>query len=477
MLDRPDLLESSPSPLPSSLKLDPARFVRAERVLGLVGVVAITFMCGSGGPLGSESIVAEGGPLVALLGFLLYPLVVTVPYAAVITELCAAFPEDGGFTIWVMNAFGPFWSIQVGYWSWVAGVMSLAVYPGYVLDTCRRFMTVDIHHGEYFVKAAIAVVLTLPSLAGTRLISRSTATLLAILVLSMTAYSLYGFSHAHASDRSVLLQTRHRASNNTTSATDSSSSSPIRWVEILNSLYWNYEGFRMASVFGGQVRNPAGVYSRAIWIVVGLSVAMYVLPLVATVVSGSLAWQQFQQGAYERAALALGGTTLRVLVTASSFATCIGLFVSGLFACATEIAGMADNRLLPAAVATRNAQFQSPHVAISSTLVTALGLMLVDAATLLPVANTFSGLVAIMIFLSAIQIRRAMPYIPRPSRVPGGVATLVAASVVPVTTSAYITVRACMTSTTSVLLILGFAAPPLLYAVLRVRRHETLLYR
>ncbi|KAJ0395403.1 hypothetical protein ATCC90586_006781 [Pythium insidiosum] len=82
-----------------------------------------------------------------------------------------------------------------------------------------------------------------------------------------------------------------------------------------------------------------------------------------------------------------------------------------------------------------------------------------------------------MIFFSAIQVRRTMPYIPRPSRVPGGVLVLCAISVAPIATSSYITIKAFMTSTVSVLLILGFGAPPLVYAFVRTRRHESLLYR
>ncbi|GLD97931.1 hypothetical protein PINS_up006628 [Pythium insidiosum] len=467
MLDRSDLLEA---PMHRTLHLlkaplqdDGAPTTYSSRVLGTVSVVAITYMFGTAGPIGSESIVAEGGPLVALLGFLIYPLVFSAPYALVITELSTAFPEDGGFTIWAMNAFGPFWSIQVGYWSWVSGILSLAIFPQLLLDACARFTTVDIHHGEYFVKAAIGVVLALPSLAGTRLISRSCVLLTALVLSVLLLFSIWGLASPDTSKLHIVLHAR------TMNDDDSASHQPIPWVEILNNLYWNFEGIRMASVFGGQVRNPAGVYARAVWIVIALTVATYVLPLLATMISASRAWQQFDMGAYELAAERLGGRGLRAVVLALSFASCVGLFSAGVFCCSTEISGMAENRLLPAFLATRNAPFGSPHFAILVSLAVAVACC--------PVANAFSGFVTITIFLSAIEIRRAMPYIPRPSRVPGGVAVLVMLSIVPLAVCACIIVKTLTTSALGVGLIVGFSLPPFVYAAIRNYRKKTLLYR
>ncbi|KAJ0393332.1 hypothetical protein P43SY_002895 [Pythium insidiosum] len=435
-----------------------------------MGVVAITYMFGTGGPIGSESIVAEGGPVVALLGLLLYPVFFSTPYACVLTELTAAFPEDGGFTIWAMNAFGPFWSIQVGYWSWLAGVMSLAIFPQLLLDTCARFTTVEIH-GEYCIKAAIGVILALPSLLGTKLISRSSTLLTALVLVIVVTFSVWGLAKPYKDNLHLLLHARSKNDD------DSDSLDSIPWFDVLNKLYWNYEGIRMASVFGGQVRNPAGVYARAVWIVVALSVVTYTLPLIGTMVSGSRPWQLFDLGAYELAAEHVGGHGLRAVVIASTFASCIGLYNAGVFCCSTEISGMAENRLLPAVLATRNQQFLSPHYSILVSLAVAVGLMAVDSNKLLVVANTFSGLVTITIFLSAIQIRRSMPYIPRPMRVPGGLLTLCAVSVLPVTLCSCIIVRTLTTSAIGVRLVVGFSLPPLIYAAIRTYRKKTLLYR
>ena len=47
----------------------------------------------SGGPLGMEGAVRAGGPALALLGFLVFPLIWSLPEAAMTAELSVAYPE------------------------------------------------------------------------------------------------------------------------------------------------------------------------------------------------------------------------------------------------------------------------------------------------------------------------------------------------------------------------------------------------
>lgn len=60
-----------------------------------------------------QEAVSDGGPLLAILGFLILPLVWSVPEAMVTAELATAFPENSGYVAWVTAAFGPFWGFQV----------------------------------------------------------------------------------------------------------------------------------------------------------------------------------------------------------------------------------------------------------------------------------------------------------------------------------------------------------------------------
>lgn len=61
----------------------------------------LIFYSVSGGPFGVEPVVAAGGPLVALLGFMFLPLVWSIPEALVTAELSTTFPEAAGCVAWV----------------------------------------------------------------------------------------------------------------------------------------------------------------------------------------------------------------------------------------------------------------------------------------------------------------------------------------------------------------------------------------
>lgn len=58
-----------------------------------------------------------------------FPWVYSIPIALVSAELCTAFPHDGGYTVWVKEAFGFTLAFQEGYWSWISGVVDNAMYP------------------------------------------------------------------------------------------------------------------------------------------------------------------------------------------------------------------------------------------------------------------------------------------------------------------------------------------------------------
>jgi len=53
------------------------------------------------------------------------------------SELAAAIPDEGGYVTWVRRAFGPFWSFQVGWWSWVDSFVDIAVYPALFVEYAR----------------------------------------------------------------------------------------------------------------------------------------------------------------------------------------------------------------------------------------------------------------------------------------------------------------------------------------------------
>lgn len=120
-------------------------------------LAGLTYYSVSGGPLGMEPAVKAAGPAVALLGFLVMPLVWSLPEALMtagpspaaaptrvalaapqpaccVAELSIAFPEAAGFSAWTNAAFGPFWSFVCSFMHWLSGVVDNAVYPVLMLE-------------------------------------------------------------------------------------------------------------------------------------------------------------------------------------------------------------------------------------------------------------------------------------------------------------------------------------------------------
>lgn len=445
-----------------------------RRVLGITGVVAITYFFGCGGPLGSEPIISSSGPIIGLPAMVLYPLLVTVPYAYIVAELCSAFPEDGGFTVWVHNAFGKFWGFQVGYWSWISGVFNTALLPGFMLEILQDHYGVSIGPGaaEYFVKVILAMALSMPSVIGTRTVARTCIVLLVLVLVPVVVFAAWAYSRSR--DWGDLLEVRHeRNVINTELGNDEQVGNvKINWALLLNTLFWAFDGINMASVFGGEVANPARVFSRAIGLTVLLTLATYIVPMPGAILVDDPNWTYFTRDSYPALASAIGGPFLKAVFVASSVFSIAGLFISGIFCKAIQVAGMAEGELVPSLFAVRNLRFDSPHVAIFVTTGATIALLGVDFDNLLPMANAFAGAVQLLIILAVIHLRKTLPYIPRPTKVPGGVRTLCVVAVLPAVALCYIIFDA-FSSLVSAVIIFAFVLPGLGYGAYEKRHSAT----
>lgn len=69
--------------------------------LQVLGLASLVFFSVAGSPAGSEDSVAAGGALFAIIGFLVLPLVWSIPEALITAELATTFPHNGGFVMCV----------------------------------------------------------------------------------------------------------------------------------------------------------------------------------------------------------------------------------------------------------------------------------------------------------------------------------------------------------------------------------------
>ncbi|RLN98852.1 hypothetical protein BBJ28_00015086 [Nothophytophthora sp. Chile5] len=468
--DKVDMIESPPG----LYGQEPPRAVNNRR-LGILGVVSITYMYICAGPIGSEEVISSSGPLVGLLGFLFYALLIAFPYAYIVAELCSAFPEDGGFTVWVLNAFGPFWGFQVGYWSWIAGVLRGALVPGTLLDLITKFYKLEIKSAglEYAIKMAIAIVLAVPTLLGTRAVSRLSILVMTLVLLFFSVFTVWAL--VKASDFDDLFEVRHEVTeyNPETKDLTLSGGTAIQWVTLINTLFYKYKGINNASVFGGEVQNPARSYSRAIAIIMLLIVATYVVPVTAGLVSDGLSWSMLDRNSFPFLAFSIGGSFLRGLIQVAACCASAGMFIAMLHVKAFMISGMAENRLVPELLGRRSNRFQSPTHAALLTLVLMLALLSVDFDDMLPMTNAYSAAAQLLIIATVVRLRRELPYIPRPTKVPGGIPVLCSIAVLPTFMFGYVTFYA-FSSTVSAILMVAFFVPGVAYGVYRFHYRRAL---
>jgi len=162
----------------------------SRRQLGILSVALITYFNVSGGPWGSEPIISACGPLIGILAVVIFPWIWCLPLALIFAELFTAFPTDASFSTWVGLAFGRPMGFQVGYWSWVAGVIDNAIYPCLIVDSLHGLYIGDIdadptsmNLNKFIARVGIAILFMLPCLFSIKVVGRTMLVLAIIVVL------------------------------------------------------------------------------------------------------------------------------------------------------------------------------------------------------------------------------------------------------------------------------------------------------
>ena len=144
----------------------------ASQRLSFLPLLAVVFFNVSGGPYGIEDAVSVFGPGLTLLLLALTPLLVSTPIALAMAEMASALPEEGGYVAWVRRAFGPFWSFQVGWWSWLNSFVDVAVYPALFADYLRFWRPEMTAVERWLLALGFVWLLTAVNLSGVRVTGR-----------------------------------------------------------------------------------------------------------------------------------------------------------------------------------------------------------------------------------------------------------------------------------------------------------------
>jgi len=371
-----------------------------------------TFFMVSGGPFGLEELFAKAGYRASFIILILTPILWSLPTALLVAELSSAIPDEGGYYVWVRRAMGRFWGFQEAWLSLASSIFDMAIYAVLFVSYLSRLWP---RAGEgangVWIGIVLIAVCALWNLRGAVSVGRGSEWL-GLLLLSPFAVMVVVVALRHSAGPAALVA--HPA------------------PDLLGGLtiaMWNYMGWDNASTIAGEVDNPQRTYPRMIAGAMAIVIALYLVCLGAVARFGIPA-SGWETGSWADAAGAIAGHGLEVCVALSGMICGLGMF-NALTMTFTRIPyAMAADGLAPrifACTLTNGVPWVSVLVCAAAWMLS-LGLSF-SRLVLLDILLWGSSLV--LEFLALIILRFREPDLPRPFRIPGGVAACIALSVPP----------------------------------------------
>jgi len=365
----------------------------------LLPLIAATFFMVSGGPYGIEDIL-NAGYLKGLIILLALPLLWSLPTALMIGELASALPEEGGFYVWVRRAMGPFWGYQEAWLSLAASIFDMAIYPTlFVLYLGRLFPSWTAGwHGAAWELGLIALC-CIWNLLGAPAVGDASIGLFVLLLSPFAVLICAGLWHG-AYLPSHISWSRSGEEGRLTTA-------------ILVGL-WNYMGWDNASTVAREVDNPRRNYPRAMLASAAVVAISYVIPLAAMAYAGVPA-DSFSTGSWADVARTLVGPWLGIAIVIGGTLTAVGMFNALTMSYARLPMVLAEDRMLPSALAWKNGR-NVPWVAVLACAVAWALALHFSFERLISIDLILYGSSLILEFVALIVLRLREPNLDRPFR-------------------------------------------------------------
>ncbi len=427
----------------------------ARRKLTLLPLVAATYFMVSGGPYGLEDLVQSAGYARALLVLAITPLLWALPTALMVGELASAIPEEGGYYEWVRRALGPFWGFQEAWLSLAASIFDMALYPTlFVLYLGRVWPRLGNAHLALAVGVAVIAACVLWNLVGATSVGAGSIVLGALLLAPFAVMAVVAL------------------------AKPASAAAPVTGPHLplvigVFVTMWNYMGWDNASTIAGEVENPQRTYPRAVLLALAAVTATYMIVVAAAWRTG-IAPSAWETGAWVQVATAFGGRGLGLAVVAGGMLCGLGMMNALVLSYSRVPMAMAQDGMLPRVLARKDARTAVPWVSIlvcAAAWSLSLGL---GFERLVELDVVLAGLSIVLEFAALIVLRVREPAMPRPFRVPGGLAGVVLVSLPPALLLAAAMARNASEQGLTRVLMIGLAlvaAGPVVYMAMRANKH------
>ncbi|XP_004290748.1 PREDICTED: probable polyamine transporter At1g31830 isoform X1 [Fragaria vesca subsp. vesca] len=370
--------------------------------VSIVPLVFLIFYEVSGGPFGVEDSVQAAGPLLALLGFLVFALIWSVPEALITAEMGTMFPENGGYVVWVSSALGPFWGFQQGWVKWLSGVIDNALYPVLFLDYLKSAIpALESGLPRTIAVLVLTAILTYLNYRGLTIVGWVAILLGVFSLLPFIVMGLIAIPEIEPS-RWLIVDL-----------------GTVNWSLYLNTLFWNLNYWDSISTLTGEVENPSKTLPKALSYALIMVLLGYIFPLLTGTGAIPVDRELWSDGYFADIAKILGGVWLRTWVLAAAALSNMGMFVAEMSSDSFQLLGMAEIGMLPSFFAKRS-RYGTPLTGI---LFSASGVILLSWLSFQEIVAAENYLYCfgmIMEFIAFVKLRFQHPNLPRPYKIPFG---------------------------------------------------------
>lgn len=380
-------------------------------------VVFMIFCLVAAGAYGIEEMVPESGPGLTLIMLIVLPFVWGLPFGLVASELGSVRPQEGGYYKWVQEALGEFWGFQAGWWRTISIYIDNTLYVilagGYIASQWDLSPV-----AEFGVKALIILIFTYINIRGVKDVGIVSSVLAVLVIIAFALVAICGFTNwqqnpfvPFTADGDIL---------------GLSGIAPSEWIAYIGAGIsvgmWMYSGYESMSTVAGEVENPQ-VIPKATLITVPLIMCVYIFPTMAGLASMGR-WDEWGTEAgtvgYSDVVATFWGPAfgiffviVAVLAQCSIYNTYIASGSRGFFA-------LADDYLAPPVLVKCDKKHGVPYISVLSVAV--VNLILCNFAFAEVVIVDVFLLVSsyVMVYISALILRKRIPEEEYKFKIPGG---------------------------------------------------------
>lgn len=184
--------------------------------------------------------------------------------------------------------------------SWISGVADNSLYPVLFLQYVVSYLSGDVEDGDssssqidllqynvltrWLMLTAMIVLLSLLNYRGISIVSSTAMLICSLSMMPFFVLALWCLP---------LIDTRRWLA---VPAGDMMGLKAVDWGQYLNVLFWNLNYWDSASLFSGEVRDPAKTFPRAMLYAMVMVVLAYFIPLLCGIGASDADWRDWDDG-------------------------------------------------------------------------------------------------------------------------------------------------------------------------------------